>query len=147
MATHPRLNQLLRLIDRAPSGFEPEPASTPRAPINPLTPPLEILHELDHHAELTTQQIVARMGLLPTAELCARIDAGLAEMGYHRVLRLTPNARVGVHLWTATAPVPDQPTLQMRRIHEAGDRAHGLLPLARRPGSIARLFALLRGAR
>lgn len=144
MATYPRLNQLLRAINRAPSAFEPEPASTPPAPVIPLHPHPEVCALLDHGAELSTGQIVSRMGTFSTAELVARVEAGLIDLGYHRITRLTPNARVAVPLWTATPPKPGEPTLQMRRVHEEGDRARGLTPLTRRPGPIARLIRALR---
>ncbi len=148
MATHPRLNQLLRLIDRAPSAFDPEPASTPPATV-PLHPHPEVCALLDDGQELTTGQVISRMGLFVTPALEARVAAGLAELGYHRITRLTHNARVAVQLWTATAPVPGVPTLQMqmRRVHEDSDRARGLTPIGRRPGAIARLIRRLRGAK
>lgn len=112
----------------------------------PLHPHPEVLALLDRGEELTTGQIVSRMGLFSTAALDARVEAGLVELGYHRITRLTHNARVGVPLWTATPPKPGEPTLQMRRLHEAGDRARGLTPLGKRPGLLACIARLL-GAR
>lgn len=112
----------------------------PTQSVDPLHPHPEVLALLDHGAELTTGQIMSRMGLISTSALNARVEAGLAELGYHHITRLTHNARVAVPLWTATAPKPGEPTLQMRRVHEDSDRAFGLIPLAKRPSLLARIL-------
>lgn len=140
MATNSRLNQFRRAIDRAPHADTGQ--SAPWAHAGPsLSPPLEVLHDLDRGEELTTEAVIARMGLLPTAQLQHRVAAALHELGYHRVTRNRAGRTVRIWASGATDPV----SAAMRRVHQDGDRAHGLTPIARRPGPIARLLRAFRG--
>ena len=100
METHFGFGRTDRLLGRSPAPVEidADPA------VVPFAPSLAILHELDHGAELTTEAIIARMGLLPTVPLQLRVAAALREIGYHSVPR--PRGRTAVRVWTATRPDP-----------------------------------------
>jgi hypothetical protein len=98
----------------------PEPA-----PPAALLPPSAILDAIRAGELLTTEHIVARMGLVPTVPLQLRVARALREQGFDRLGgRLTGTNGYG-YVWIATPADPVSP--RMRRIHEAGDRAPELV--------------------
>lgn len=136
METHFGYGRIDRLLNRADGSAEidADPA------VIPFTPAPNILAAIRAGEELTTEAIVARMGLLPSVPLQRRVAAALDELGYRKVRRDRDGH--GVKIWVAAPPSPISDT--MRRVHQDADRAHGLTPLCPRPGPIARLIAFAR---
>lgn len=139
MATYTRLNRLFdhaaRDIDRAPA-----PAATEGASAEPLLATLisngDVLAALDAGEALTTEQVIARIGLLPTVSMQLRMARALGELGYfHAPAR---SARVWLPVRPEPPTMPPAPTVSdfARRVHS---------PAELRPGPIARLLRRIRG--
>lgn len=147
MVTELRLNQSARLLAKAARKPEPAPASPESASAEPLIAALinngDVLAAIDAGGGLTTEQVIARLGLLPTVPLQLRMARALGELGYfHAIVRVNPKPGRAARVWLPVRPEP--PTMPPAApVSDYARRVHS--PARRRPGLIARLLRRLRG--